>query len=30
VSRMTMFYKLQVAQVNEKSPQESSLNLTLT
>jgi hypothetical protein len=29
-SRMTMFYKLQVAQMIEKLPWESSLDLTLT
>ncbi len=29
-SCMIMFYKLQVTQMNDKPPQESSLNLTLT
>jgi len=30
VSHMTMSYRLQVAQMNEEPPQESSLDLTLT
>ncbi len=30
VSRMTMSYELQATQVNEKPPQKSSLDLTLT
>jgi hypothetical protein len=29
VSRMTMFWKVQVTQVNEELPRESSLDLTL-